>query len=530
MANTLTQSPIVKYVKDVRALPKEMFHWRFFATAFAFALTGAAKGWDEGSASSISKLQSFQREYGLDTGNGSDNAKISNIVSLVNVGAGIGAFLSFFLNDKIGRVQSMRIYIATYAVGSLISCFSYGNIGALYTGRIVAGLGIGACTVIGPMTLAEIAPKMIRGLITLWFNVSMLTTQGIGVFVVLGAYLNISPTLHLQYQVPWFVQTFVPAICILLSLFAIESPRWLLLCNRRQDALKAIVELRGLPEDHPYVQEEWSQLSSHIEDENAQHKGKGYFSIIKETFVVRANLRRVQLIIVAYILAQFSGANSITNYLPTIIGLIGVTNTETAIYVTGLYTFTKAIFCLLASLLFIDLVGRRKSLMIGIAIQIICQSYLAGYLKYFLESPDLVSKGASEGAIAFIFIHALGWAVGLYTLPYLFGAELWPNSIRSFGGAMSQGFHWIFYFGITKATPSLLYSFDTWGAFVFFAAWCIIAFGFTFFCVPETRGLGLDEIDRCFERPIYKMRGTLAAIREIDSDSYVEKGDTTFTE
>lgn len=48
-----------------------------------------------------------------------------------------------------------------------------------------------------------------------------------------------------------------------------------------------------------------------------------------------------------------------------------------------------------------------------------------------------------------------------------------------------------------------------WGAFLFFLAWCVVAFVYTVFCVPETRGLSLDEMDAIFERPIYKMRKPL---------------------
>jgi hypothetical protein len=50
-------------------------------------------------------------------------------------------------------------------------------------------------------------------------------------------------------------------------------------------------------------------------------------------------------------------------------------------------------------------------------------------------------------------------------LPYLFGAELWPNNIRSFGAALSQMFHWLFYFAVNKGVPSMLSSMDNWGTF-----------------------------------------------------------------
>lgn len=467
-------------------------------------LTRMATGWDEGSAASITELGSFRREYHLD--GEADKNTISNLVSFVNIGAGVGAFLSFFLNDKIGRIWSMRLYQTLYAAGSLVSCFSYGNHGVLYLGRILAGLGIGACTVVGPMAIAEMAPKTIRGLMTLWFNVGMLGAQALGIFTVFGCNQHISPENNLQYQVPWFVQTFVPTIAVALSFFSTESPRWLALKGRREDALDALVKLWGLPVEHPYLQEEIAQLEFHADDENQQFTDTGYWAIMKETLTVRSNLRRVQLTIIAYILAQFSGANSITNYLPTVLGLIGVQGSDVNVYSTGLYAVAKLVCCVIASLVFVDVVGRRKSLMIGITIQAACHSYLSGYLRYFIPNPEAMPQGASDAAIAVIYIHALGWAVGLYTLPYLFGAELWPNRIRSFGGALSQCFHWLFYFAITKATPSILQSMDTWGAFLFFVVWCIIAFLYTLFFVPETSGLSLEEMDAIFEKPMYRMR------------------------
>lgn len=242
---------------------------------------------------------------------------ISNLASFVNIGAGVGAFLSFFLNDKIGRLWSMRLYQKIYAAGSLISCFSYGNHGVLYVGRIIAGLGVGACTVVGPMSIAEMAPKSIRGLMTLWFNVCMLGGQALGIFTVFGCSINISSEHSLQYQIPWFVQTFVPAIAVGLSFFSVESPRWLAIQGKQKDALDALVKLRGLPADHPYLEEEYALIETHLDDENQQSGDQGYLSIMKETFMVRSNLRRVQLTIVAYILAQFSGANSVSNLILT---------------------------------------------------------------------------------------------------------------------------------------------------------------------------------------------------------------------
>lgn len=452
-------------------------------------------GWDEGSASAISQLPAFKNTYHL-------NDKItSNVVSLVNLGAGFGALLSFLLNDRVGRILSLRIYQLVYIAGSLISCLSYGHIAALYVGRIVAGTGIGALSVVSPMAISELAPKATRGLMTMWFSVCMLSGQVLGIFTVYGCSIHVSGRRSLQYQVPWFVQTFIPAISCIMSFFTVESPRWLLLQNRRQAALTSLERLRGLPVLDTYLQEEYRDMTSNIED----HESTSYIRIIRETFLVRSNLRRVQLTIIAYILAQMSGATSITNYLPTIFGLVGIQGSGVKVYISGLYAVAKLVCCIAASLILVDLAGRRRSLMLGVSIQIICHSYLAGYLYTYIYNFSDITKGASDAAIALIFFHSLGWSIGLYSLPYIFGAELWPNRIRSFGGAISQSFHWFFYFAITKATPSLLSGLSQWGAFMLFDGFCLLAFVYTYFIVPETSGLGLEQINALFERPLYRL-------------------------
>jgi hypothetical protein len=90
---------------------------------------------------------------------------------------------------------------------------------------------------------------------------------------------------------------------------------------------------------------------------------------------------------------------------------------------------------------------------------------------------------------------------GLLVLPYIFVSELWPNQIRSFGAALTQTFHWLFFFGVNKAIPSLLSSTHNWGAFLFFAGWCFLALIYAFLVVPETAGVDLEKLDALFEGP-----------------------------
>jgi hypothetical protein len=50
---------------------------------------------------------------------------------------------------------------------------------------------------------------------------------------------------------------------------------------------------------------------------------------------------------------------------------------------------------------------------------------------------------------------------------------------------------------IGLVTPDMLASIK-WGTYIFFAAFCLLAFGFTYFFVPETRGKTLEDMDLVF--------------------------------
>src|SRR5690606_28899868 len=56
---------------------------------------------------------------------------------------------------------------------------------------------------------------------------------------------------------------------------------------------------------------------------------------------------------------------------------------------------------------------------------------------------------------------------------------------------------WMCNFIIGLVTPGMLETMG-WGTYVFFAAFCLLALGFTYFFVPETRGRSLEDMDAVF--------------------------------
>lgn len=85
-------------------------------------------------------------------------------------------------------------------------------------------------------------------------------------------------------------------------------------------------------------------------------------------------------------------------------------------------------------------------------------------------------------------------------LAWVVVGEMFPLNVRAKGIAMSVASNWLWNFGIGYATPYLVNPgagnadlqskvFFIWGST------CLGAFIFTYFCVPETKGLSLEQVD-----------------------------------
>lgn len=216
---------------------------------------------------------------------------------------------------------------------------------------------------------------------------------------------------------------------VIASFFLCESPRWLMLVDRHDDAVKTLVRLRGLPADHARVQRELAEIQGSIQLERERYgcdTHNGIVSIVKETFTVPSSLRRVQQTLVSYGLAQLSGANSVTSYFIPILTLMGVGGGTTRnLFLSGMYGLSKLFFALIASFFFIDALGRRRSLFVGITFQMLSDLYIGIYIKYKQEGD--ASAASSQAAIGLVFVHVFGYAVGKSEdqTPYI---VLLPNS------------------------------------------------------------------------------------------------------
>ncbi|TQS33296.1 hypothetical protein Golomagni_06366, partial [Golovinomyces magnicellulatus] len=415
--------------------------------------------------------------------------------------------------------NATRVLCTFWIVGIVIFMAGgvHGNLGAVYAGRFIAGLGVGQTPVVGPVYIAEVAPASIRGLCTCFFTGAVYIGIVLAYFANYGASIHISDHSHNQWLVPTSLHVMMAGIIFILTFFQYESPRFLVKQRKSAEATKVLARLRKQPEDSDYIVGQIATIQAALDEELEATRGVGLLGKVKEMFLDKRNLYRLYMVTMVQLLSQWSGAGSITIYAQELFQLLGIHGQEEKLLVTavfGLIKFGAAIVC---ALFLVDVIGRKRALLTGITLQAISMIYVAGFLTsvpkvgivdgYIIPNNKL---GASRGAIAMIYISGVGWALGWNSMQYLLTAELFPLRIRALATSWAMTLHFANQYGNTRAVPNMLLStanggITPKGTFWCFAAVTIIGGLWVWLSVPETSGRSLESMDRLFDLPWYRI-------------------------
>ena len=146
-------------------------------------------------------------------------------------------------------------------------------------------------------------------------------------------------------------------------------------------------------------------------------------------------------------------------------------------------------------------------LMIGATGGSLCMWFIGAYIK--ISDPEFNQSNAklSSGGIAAIFFFYL-WTA-FYTpswngTPWVLNSEMFDQNTRSLGQASAAANNWFWNFIIARFTEQM---FNAWGygVYFFFASLMIISVVFVFFCIPETKSVPLETMDRLFKvKPVWR--------------------------
>ncbi|KAI8890860.1 general substrate transporter [Backusella circina FSU 941] len=422
--------------------------------------------------------------------------KKGDIVSMLQAGCCVGALLSNFVSDPIGRKKSIVVFGAIFLLGSALQVGAH-NLPTMMAGRFIGGMGIGGCSSLVPVYIAEIAPRKLRGRLgTLW---QFLICIGIMVsyWIDYGCLRGI-PTGDTQWRVPLAIQLIPGVILCVGMIFLPESLRWYASRGEYDKVLSTLSKLRDMPEDHPEVQGEFEEIQQASQLEKEGKAGK-----FSELFHGH-NLHRLFVGIMLQVFQQWTGTNAINYYAPDIFKSIGLGSAETDILATGVYGAVKVAFVFVSFFMVDTNLGRRRTLMIG-SVFMMAAFYILGGMILGLQRDNhgVLGAGANvdaKGYVAMVMIYffAVGYEFSWGPIPWILCSEIYSTNLRAFSMSLCTAFNWAMNATIAKVTPIMI-SKITYGTYFFFGSMAVVMGVFAFLFVPETKGRSLEEIDKLFQ-------------------------------
>ncbi|CAG7919587.1 unnamed protein product [Penicillium olsonii] len=454
-------------------------------------------GYDTGVMGSVLAMASFKKDFGLPVGSSgfSDekNAQISsNVVSLLTAGCFFGSIGAAYMNDRLGRRYSLMILVVIFMVGAALQTGAHHEIGLIYGGRVIAGLGIGGMSSITPVYVSENCAPEIRGRVAGLFQEFLVIGSTFAYWLDYGVALHV-PEGTSQWRIPVAIQL-VPAGLMLIGLFFLkESPRWLMKKGRSEEALDSLAYIRNESETSEAVQLEFAEISAAIHEENQATEGMTWKECLKPT-----NRYRFFLAFVLMLSQQFSGTNSIGYYAPQIFASVGLSKTNSGLFATGIYGTVKVVATAIFLIIGIDRWGRKKSLIGGSAWMASMMFIIGAVLVTHPPDENATSvSSASIAMVAMIYLYVIGYSASWGPTPWVYLGEIFPTRLRAYGVGFGAATQWLFNFVITEVTPRAINQIG-WRTFLMFGIFCFAMGVFVLFFFKETKGRTLEEMDLIF--------------------------------
>ncbi len=452
------------------------------------------------------------------------------------------------LSDRMGRLPVLKIAAALFAISAIASA-SAPSFVALVIARMIGGLGVGAALIIAPMYIAEIAPAEVRGRMVSFNQLNIVIGISAAffsnyLFLTLGQ-SDAAWAQSLQFGAwgwRWMLGVeILPALLYFLALqFVPESPRWLAMRGREEEALKILERVSGPGQARRDLQK--------VHDSVAEKAGKRSGSLRE---LLQPAMRLVMTIgISVAILQQITGINSVFFYAPMIFEQSGI-GTDASFMQAVLVGITNLVFTI-AAMALIDKVGRRPLLgfgLIGIAVCMLTLSYgfrsatyslsegsidaLHGTLdrKSLLTLTDItfesdvafrnaVSEAIGDDAFrqheseligsaisinpTLILVGILGFvasfAMSLGPIMWVLFSELFPNALRglaiSFVGLINSAVS----FSVQLVFPWELETLGNATTFLIYGIFALVGFAVVMRLLPETKGRTLEELEQLLVR------------------------------
>lgn len=409
------------------------------------------------------------------------------------IGAAIAGPISYFFGRKGGLLVAAVMFLVC-AIGSAYPGILVGHwralnadlLGPFVFFRIVAGIGVGIASMLSPLYIAEIAPPESRG--------KLVTFQQMAIVGGMTLVYFVNWWIGSQGDDAWILSTgwrymllsgVVPAgLFFLFLLFVPDTPRWLVMKGRDEQALKVLNRLN----DEPTASSTLGEIKGTLVEKTAPLFAFGGLVIV------------VGLLL--SILQQVVGINAVLYFAPTMFKNMG-NSTNAALFNTILVGVTMVVFTLV-SLFTVDRWGRKPLLIWGAVIMALSMIVLgfifASFANGTVQATVVMTPAAAAWALLAVIVYLAGFSISWGPVVWVMLAEIFPNMIKSKALALAVAAQWLanlmvsWTFPMIDGQSRLNAMFNHGFAYWLYAAFAVLAALFVWKYVPETKGKSLESI------------------------------------
>lgn len=324
---------------------------------------GGLFGFDISSMSAIisgSPYRCYFNQGGLNPNGscpGPDSSVQGGITASMAGGSWLGALISGFVTDLLGRKKAIMIGAIIWCIGCTIVSASQ-DIAMLIVGRIINGLCVGICSAQVPVYISELAPPRLRG--RLVGAQQWAITWGIMIMFYISygcSFINGTAA----FRIPWALQA-IPAIILFFGMMPLpESPRWLARKDRWEECKNVLALVLGKGDPHnKLVEDEFAEIQAYCEFER-QNADVTYLELLKPHMINRTHIG-----VFTQIWSQLTGMNVMMYYITYVFAMAGLTGNN--LLVSSSIQYVINVCMTIPALLWVDRWGRRPTLLVGAAL------------------------------------------------------------------------------------------------------------------------------------------------------------------
>ncbi|KDR19246.1 Sugar transporter ERD6-like 6 [Zootermopsis nevadensis] len=435
-----------------------------FTAALTFLMAGTFASW---TSPTLPKLEEVHSHIPITRDQG------SWIVSLLGVGGILAPLPAGYLVNKYGRRPLLIFSALPFLLAWLLIIFARSAVD-LMVSRTVCGLGAGIAFAVCPIYLGEIAEDSVRGILGTLMQLMMN----------LGSMFEYSLGPYVSYTTLGVLSSVFPVVFLVLMFFMPESPYFLLMQDRRDEAEIALMRLRGQT-DRQHIQEELARIQNVLAEQMKEE------SRPRDLIATRGTRRALVIMIGLILIQQFGGIMAILSNAQDVFEITpgsSLSSSECAIVVGGIQTLAS-----ISTSSLVDRLGRRPLLLtstFGCAASLV----VMGAYQYIHLKTDMDTAAYDWLPLLCLVVFLVTYSLGIGPLPIAMMGEMFPSNVKGVAlsiGAMLLSFCFVL---VTKLYQVAVDGLGAYFTFWFFAGVSTVGIFFVFFLVPETKGKSLGNI------------------------------------